>query len=403
MHVEVAFVLLFSVATAVAIATRRLPIPYTVALVLAGLLLGALPIEPRPSLTRELLFAIVLPGLIFEAAVHLREESLTDTWGSIAALAVPGLVAALGVTAWILLKPMRAFTPAFTTLDALVFAAATVATDPIAVVATFRTLKVPPRLAVLVEGESLLNDGTGVVVFNLVVAAAMGQVSSIHSAVRQFGLVSSGGALVGLILAGVVVQVLRRLDDPMIEVTLTVIAAYGSFAIAEQVGVSGVIATVAAGLVCGRAARAGTHKSATIAALRTFWEYVAFALNSVVFLLIGLDVRLSELLADWKPILLAFAVITLVRFAMVSATTAALRRTRESIPWRWTPVIGWSGLRGALAMVLALSIPPVISSRGMIIHMTFGVVVLSIIVRGLTVGPLLRALGIKGEASEPAR
>ena len=377
--------------------------PYTVALVLAGLVLGALPIEPRPSLTRDLLFAIVLPGLIFEAALHLREEWLTDTWASIAALAVPGVVAALGLTAWLLLRPMRALTPTFGMFDALVFAAATVATDPIAVVATFRTLQVPPRLAVLVEGESLLNDGTGVVVFNLVVAAAMGQVSSIPSAVWQFVLVSAGGALVGLILAGVVVQVLRRIDDPMIEVTLTVIAAYGSFAIAEQVGVSGVIATVAAGLVCGRAARAGTHKSATIAALSTFWEYVAFALNSIVFLLIGMEVRLSEMLADWRPILIGYAVITVVRFAIVSATTATLRRTRGTISWRWTPVIGWSGLRGALAMVLALSIPPVFASRGMIIHMTFGVVVFSIIVQGLTVGPLLRALGITGEASEPAR
>ena len=118
---------------------------------------------------------------------------------------------------------------------------------------------------------------------------------------------SAGGALVGLMLAGVVVQVLRRIDDPMIEVTLTVIAAYGSFAVAEQLGVSGVIATVVAGLICGRAARAGTHKSNTIAALRMFWKYVAFALNSIVFLLIGMDVRLSELLADWKPILLGYA------------------------------------------------------------------------------------------------
>ncbi len=328
---------------------------------------------------------------------------MADTRASIAALAVPGVIAALGLTALMLLRPVRALAPTFTVLDAFVFAAATVATDPIAVVATFRTLKVPRRLAVLVEGESLFNDGTGVVVFNLVVAAAVSHVPSVAGAVWQFLFVSAGGALVGLMLAGVVVQVLRRIDDPMIEVTLTVIAAYGSFAVAEQVGVSGVIATVVAGLVCGRAARAGSHKSNTIAALRTFWEYVAFALNSIVFLLIGMEVRLSELLADWKPILLGYAVITLVRFAIVFATSAALHRTREAIPWRWTLVIGWSGLRGALAMVLALSIPPVFAWRGMIIHMTFGVVVLSIIVQGLTVGPLLRALGITGEASESPR
>lgn len=211
------------------------------------------------------------------------------------------------------------------------------ATDPIAVVATFRTLDVPSRLAVLVEGESLLNDGTGVVVFNLAVAAALGQVSSVPFAVLQFLLLSAGGALVGFVLAFVVVQVLRRIDDPMVEVTLTVIAAYGSFAVAEQ---------------------------------------------------------------DAKLILLGYLIITLVRFAIVSATSLALLRSRERIPWRWTLVIGWSGLRGALAMVLALSIPSSLAVREMVIHMTFGVVVRSIILQGLTVGPLLRLIHITGEAAE---
>lgn len=211
------------------------------------------------------------------------------------------------------------------------------ATDPIAVVATFRTLDVPSRLAVLVEGESLLNDGTGVVVFNLAVAAALGQVSSVPFAVLQFLLLSAGGALVGFVLAFVVVQVLRRIDDPMVEVTLTVIAAYGSFAVAEQ---------------------------------------------------------------DAKLILLGYLIITLVRFAIVSATSLALLRSRERIPWRWTLVIGWSGLRGALAMVLALSIPSSLAVREMVIHMTFGVVVRSIILQGLTVGPLLRLIHVTGEAAE---
>jgi len=212
-----------------------------------------------------------------------------------------------------------------------------VATDPIAVVSTFRTFDVPSRLAVLVEGESLLNDGTGVVVFNLAVAAALGQVSSVPFAVLQFLLLSAGGALVGFVLAFVVVQVLRRIDDPMVEVTLTVIAAYGSFAVAEQ---------------------------------------------------------------DAKLILLGYLIITLVRFAIVSATSLALLRSRERIPWRWTLVIGWSGLRGALAMVLALSIPSSLAVREMVIHMTFGVVVRSIILQGLTVGPLLRLIHVTGEAAE---
>lgn len=399
MRPEVAFVLLFSVATAVAIATRRLRIPYTVALVLAGLALGLVPLQSRPTLTRELLFAIVLPGLVFEAAAHLREEWLAETRMAIAGLAVPGVIVALGLTAWLLVPSLRPLVPAFTTLDALAFAAATVATDPIAVVATFRELHVPRRLAVLVEGESLLNDGTGVVVFNLVVGAAMGQAFSLPSAAGRFLLVSAGGALVGGALAFLIVRVLRRVEDPMIEVTLTVIAAYGSFAVAEQIEASGVIAAVAAGLVCGRAARAGAHSKATITALRTFWEYVSFALNSMVFLLIGMEVRLGALLADWKPILVAYAVVTAVRFAVVFAAAAALRPTREAIPARWALVVGWSGLRGALAMVLALSVPPIFTSRDLIVRMTFGVVLLSIVAQGLTAGLLVRHLGITVETA----
>ena len=402
MRPELEFVLLFAVATAVAIATRRFRIPYTVALVLVGLALGALPLPARPTLTREFLFAIILPGLIFEAAVHLRAEWLADTRAGIVALAVPGVLVALAVTTYLLLPVARALVPSFTMLDALAFAAATVATDPIAVVATFRALKAPRRLSVLIEGESLLNDGTGVVVFNIVVAAAAGGVPSLSGAAVQFVLVSAGGALVGGVLALVIVLILRRIDDSMIEVTLSVIAAYGSFAVAEQVGASGVIATVAAGLVCGGAARRGTHSAATLTALRTFWEYVSFALNSIVFLLIGLQVRLSALLQDWKPILLAYAIVTLVRFGVVFATGAALRPTREAMPWRWTLIVGWSGLRGALAMVLALTLPASFVSRELVVHMTFGVVLLSIVVQGLTVAPLLRGLGIKPDVAASA-
>lgn len=399
---ELQFVLLFSIATAVAIATRRLRLPYTVALVLVGLALGALPLPSRPALSRDLLFAVVLPGLLFEAAVHLRKEWLADTRAGIAALAIPGVVLALGITAGSVLPGVRALVPTFGMLDALAFAAATVATDPIAVVATFRELKVPRRLSVLVEGESLLNDGTGVVVFNLVVAAAAGSGLSLSAAAGQFALVSIGGALVGGLLAFAIVQVLRRIDEPMIEVTLTVIAAYGSFAIAEQLEVSGVIATVAAGLVCGNAARRGTHSDAAIAALRTFWEYVAFALNSIVFLLIGLQVGMPALLQDWRPILIGYVVVTVVRFIVVFTTAAALRPTRERMPWRWTLIVGWSGLRGALAMVLAIALPGSFPSRELIVHMTFGVVLLSIIAQGLTIGPLLRRLGIREAESAEA-
>jgi len=389
-------VLLFSAATAVAIAARWLRLPYTVGLVLGGLALGALPLEARPHLTRDLLFAVALPGLLFEAAVHLREDDLAGTTLGIAALAVPGIVVILAVTAPL----MRALVPQLGLFDALAFAAATVATDPIAVVATFREVKAPRRLAALVEGESLFNDGTGVVVFNLVVLAATGAALSLGSAALQFVVVSAGGAAIGALLALLIVAVLRKAGDPMIEVTLTVIAAYGSFALAERAHASGVIATVVAGLVCGRAGRRGVPASLDV--LHTFWEYVAFALNSVVFLLIGLEVKPLALLRDWLPIVVAYAVVTAVRFAVVFATAALLRRSRERQPWRWTVVASWSGLRGALAMVLALSLPDSFGARDLIVHLTFGVVLLSIVVQGLTMGKLLRWLRVAEPSSDPA-
>jgi CPA1 family monovalent cation:H+ antiporter len=332
-HSELQFVLLFSVATAVAIGTRWLRVPYTVALVVVGLALGALPLGPRPELTHDLLFAVALPGLLYEAAFHLPERWLKEMRITIAALAVPGVVAVLALTTVLLLPAVRELT----LLGALAFSAATVATDPIAVVAVFRDLRAPSR-------QDQVED-----------------------------------------------------DDPMIEVTLSVIAAYGSFALAERFGVSGVIGTVVAGLLCGRAARRGSHSEASTAALRTFWEYVAFALNSIVFLLIGLQVRLPALLLHWKPILLGYAVVVAVRFVVVAATAAVLSPTRERLPWRWTMVVAWSGLRGALAMVLALRLPDSFPSRELVVLMTFGVVLLSIVLQGLTVGPLLRRFGIQAE------
>ena len=399
---ELLFVSLFSVATAVALAARRLRLPYTVALVLVGLAIGLLPLQSRVTLSKDLLFAVALPGLLFEAAVHLREEWLADTRAGIATLAIPGVVIALFATAYLLWPAINGLVPGFTLLDALAFGAATVATDPIAVVAAFRDLKAPRRLSVLIEGESLLNDGTGVVLFNLVLAAAAGSSLSLPAAAGQFVLVSAGGAVAGGVLAFLIVQVLRRIDDPMIEITLTVIAAYGSFAAAEQLGVSGVIATVAAGLVCGSAGRRGAHGESTLGSLHTFWEYVAFALNSFVFLLMGMQVWLPKLLQEWKPILIAYAVVTLVRFAVVFAAAAALQGTRERMPWRWTVVAGWSGLRGALAMVLVLALPDTLPSRALIVDLTFGVVLLSIVVQGLTIGPLLRLLGVREEQGAQA-
>ncbi len=398
MHFEQAFVLLFAIATAVAIAARFFRIPYTVALVVAGLILGVAHAFEPPHLTKELLFAVILPGLLFEAAFHLEFRKFWKNKLTIHSLAIPGVVAAIALTAAILTPVVDGldFVQGFSFIHALVFASIIVATDPIAVVGLFKTLGAPKRLAVLVEGESLLNDGTAVVLFTLILSVATGGAFSLGGALLEFVKVAGMGALIGGAIGYTTSQIIRRIDDATVEITLTVIAAYGSFVAAEHFHYSGVIATVVAGMVCGNwAAHVGMSPSTRVA-LESFWEYLAFALNSVVFLLIGLEVQLSSLLASWKPILVAFVVVITARAFVVFAVSAVLRPTAERLPWSWSAVLTWSGLRGAISMVLALSLPADFPYRELLIHMTFGVVVLSIIVQGLSMAPILRRLGITG-------
>jgi CPA1 family monovalent cation:H+ antiporter len=404
MPFEMLFVTLFSVATAVAIFARWLKIPYTVALVATGLVLGVTHAVRAPHLTKELLYAIILPGLLFEAAFHLDAHRFWRNRTVIFSLAIPGVIAATVLTAALLTPTANAlhFVDGFTFLHGLVFGALIAATDPIAVVALFKSLGAPRRLAVLVEGESLLNDGTAVVLFGIVLAAAMGGQTSVAGASLGFIRVVGLGLLVGAGVGYALSKVIQQIDDPMIEITLTTIAAYGSFVAAEQFHASGVIATVTAGMLCGNyAARTGMSPTTRIA-VETFWEYLAFGLNSVVFLLIGLEVRLAAVLASWKAILAAFAAVTLGRAIVSFVVSALLRPTRERLPWSWSAVLTWGGIRGGLSMVLVLGLPDRFPHRELLVTMTFGVVVLSILLQGLTMGPVLRWLRLVNRGEDRA-
>ncbi len=402
MHFEIVFVTLFSVATLVALIARAIRVPYTVALVVAGLILGATHALESPHLTQELLYAVFLPGLLFEAAFHLDFKKFWANKIAISSLAVPGLVVAIGLTALILTPIADALDPArgFTMEYALVFAALIAATDPIAVVGLFKTLGAPKRLAVLVEGESLLNDGAAVVLFTLALGVAMGEPLSFVTGILAFIEVVGIGGLIGAAVGMAAAQVIRRVDEPTIEITLTMVAAYGSFAFAEHFHVSGVIATVVSGMICGNyAAQVGMSPSTRIA-VESFWEYLAFALNSIIFLLIGLEVDLAALGTYRIAILIAWIAVMAGRAAVTAAVTLLLKRTHERIPWSYAAVLTHGGLRGGLSMVLVLALAPDFPHRELLVHMTFGVVLLSILVQGLSMEPLLKRLGLIGRQSD---
>ncbi len=396
MHLDLVFVLLFAIATGVALTARWLKVPYTVALVLAGLVIGAGHWMAPPHLSKSLLFAVFLPGLLFEAAFHLDSRKYWANKLAIHGLAVPGVVVAICVTAFMLYPVVQGLglEHGFGLIDSFVFAGMVAATDPIAVVALFKSLGAPERLSVLVEGESLLNDGTAVVLFGVILTLATGADVTVAGAVVDFLRTCGLGILIGGALGYAGSRLIHLVDDPMIEITVTVVVAWGSFALAEQAHASGVLATVAGGLLCGNyAARTGMSPSTKIAAT-AFWAYVAFALNSIVFLLIGFEVELGGVVAAWKTVLVAWLATTAARGVVIGAVSVLLRRSRERLPRWWATVMCWGGIRGGLSMVLVLALPTGFPHRQFLVNVVFGVVLVSILLQGTTMAPLLRALGI---------
>ncbi len=379
---------LLLIVSLVAIAVRRLRIPYTVALVVVGLLLTTQqPLEL--NLTPELILALLVPPLVFEAAFHINLRDLRRDLAGVLLLAVPGVLLTTvivgGLVAWL--------TPLALPL-ALVFGALISATDPVAVVALFRTLGAPKRLALLIESESLFNDGTAIVVFDLVLIAALTGAFHPIQGVLDFLRVAIGGLVVGFALGWLVAQLIARIDDYLIETTLTTVLAFGSYLIAERLHFSGVLAVVAAGLINGNIGPQGMSPTTRII-LFNFWEYMAFLANSFVFLLIGLQVNIPTLAANWQPVLCAILAVLVARAVVTYGLGWIHNRVTEPIPWRWMHVLNWGGLRGAIALALALSLPAALGpGRDLVRVMAFGVVLFTLLVQSMTMKPLLRRLGI---------
>jgi len=375
---------LLLIAVIVGIITRRLRVPYTVGLVLIGLALS-LRGQSSVDFPPELFLALLVPPLVFEAAFHLNIQDLRYDLAPILALAIPGVLITTGLVG--LVVALGTGSPLSLTL---VFGALVAATDPVAVVALFRTLGVPKRLQVLLEGESLFNDGTAIVIFNLMLTIAItGQFDWIDSLI-DFVVVSGGGLVIGLLLGMIFAQVTRRIDDPLIETTLTGVLAFGAYLVAEEIHVSGVLAVVAAGLIAGNVGPRGMSPSTRVLVFN-FWEILAFLANSLVFLLIGLQIDLFALVANWQFIMWAIIAVLAAR----AVSVYGLSWIGHGIPRKFKHVLYWGGLRGAISLALAISLPPSLGLlRNDIQAMAFGVVLFTLLFQGLTMRPLIRRMGL---------
>jgi CPA1 family monovalent cation:H+ antiporter len=276
--------------------------------------------------------------------------------------------------------------------SALIFGILIAATDPVSVIATFREAKVHGRLRLLVESESLFNDGVAAVGFSIAIAATSGHNPAALAIMLDIMLAVGGGLLCGAIVAGVVLLLAGRSDDHLVELTLTTVAAYGSFLLAESMGVSGVLATLTAGLMLGNIGTLGVLSQRGKEAVRAFWEYAAFLSNSLVFLLIGMYESRQNFVAVWIAAVVAIAFVLLGRAASVYPLCVAFSGSRLRVKAAHQHVLFWGGLRGALALALALGLPEELAGRADIVAVSFAVVAFSLFVQGLTMTPLLRFL-----------
>ena len=387
LEMEFEIVQVLTVVLLVALAVRRVRLPYTVALVVAGLVLavqGTLHLELTPGLV----LGLFVPPLIFEAAFHLQLKDLRADMATIVAMAVPGVLLSTGIVAAVLV-----ITGVLPLPVALIFGALISATDPVAVVATFRSVGAPKRLVTLVEGESLFNDGTAVVIFHIMLALTLEGTLNPVDGLLDFVKVSVGGVFIGGILGYAVAKLIERIDDHLIEVTLTTILAYGSYLLAEQFHFSGVLAVVVAGLVNGNIGPRGMTPSTKIV-LFTVWEYIAFLANSFIFILLGISVEWEELVTYIVPSLIAVAAVLGGRFVVVYLLAGVVRLFKKRVPPSYLLVMSWGGLRGAISLALVLSLPAAVSDRPQLLAMTFAVVLFTILVQAISISGLLSWLGL---------
>lgn len=391
------FLLVLSVSLTVATLSRIVPwfrkIPYTLLLVIVGLGLAFVDVR-LVSLSPELILEIFLPPLLFEAAWNIRWRDLRRDLIPVSLFAVVGVViSVLGIAVAINQLTGLALT------TALLVGASLAATDPVSVIALFRELGADKRLKTLMEGESLFNDGVAVVAFILLVGLPLGvEEFAISTSIARFFVFVGIGIGVGCLVGFGISFLTQRFDLPLVEQSLTLVSAYGTYLIVEELGGSGVIGVVTVGLILGNfGSRIGMNPRTRLI-VSEFWDFLAFFVNSIVFLLIGDQVNFTNLGQNLKLIAVAIGAVLITRAISIYGLAAISNGlVKSQISWQKQTVLWWGGLRGSVSIALALSVPVVLDARQDIIDIVFGVVLFTLLAQGLTTRFLLDKLNLIGD------
>jgi Na+:H+ antiporter len=363
-------------------AVRRWPWPFL--FLLAGALIASARVLPAFTVSPTLVLVVFLPPLLFDAGFSMRAAAVRRelTW-----ILLLGLAGAL-LTAALVFGLLRLAGVASD--EALLLAAILSATDPVSVFATLRRLHTPERLRVALEGESLVNDGVAVVLFVVALAVVQRRVLDPPDVIGLFVSLTLGGVLTGAGFGLLIRRVLVIVPKPL-QIAITVAAAYASYLLADWIGASGLLAVITMSVILGTAYAPTTHHQ-----VHRFWRQLGFAMSSVVFLLIGLQARLDEVVRVGGRLLLLIAAVLLARALMVAVVTLA---RSDLWPWSWRVALVWAGLRGALSLALALGVPAEVPGHGEIVVLAFGFVLVSLVVQGLSTGPVFHVLGISRQTA----
>ena len=428
--VQVEFLILLLIVTLiVALLSRRLRVPYTLLLVIVGFVVGFIPFIPNEHIDPNLILYVFIPALLFEGAWNAEIDRLEADWLPIVLLAIPGMVLSLLVVAVVLY-----FGIGLSWLLALLVGAIIAPTDPVAVIALFQQLGVPDRLRTLVEGESIFNDGTGGAAYELILAVllptlglaeASGNPSFLNTPL--LGIAGEvlwlifGGFLLGIGVGWLVSHLLRRIDDRLIVITVTVAVAYGMYLLGTTLHTSGLLAVVGAGLVMGSYGRKNAMSPRTIEAADDVWEFINYLANSLLFLLLGFELALTNVVQSFPGIFLGLLGAVIGRVLMIYIFMPLhdvlarwwTQRTPEwhsrlprprPVPSAWRPVMVLSGLRGALSLALVLSLPTALEQRNLLTDIVYGVILVTLLGQGLTLRVLLprwKEKLVRAEVEEP--